>query len=264
MKIKSIYYHNPQALELERMIVWFQKKEYRFISDRELYSVLTKQDTINTKLVFLSFDDAWRTNLSLLPIIEKYNVPVTIFVPVEPVFSGNYWWEFANGDDVELKKKSYKDLSVIISQRKEKITLERSCVTKEELISISDHPLVSIQAHTINHPILTHMSYEDMKKELEEGKRELESIINKKVRFFSYPNGSFSERELCEVSRIYDMAFSIKLSHISLYDNIYALPRIGLAGSFYKDVLKIYGVWPYIRKCLYFFTHNKRFAPYYI
>ena len=51
-------------------------------------------DWTKGKLAYISFDDGWQGNLKLIPIIEKYNVHITIFIAVNPIMSGNFWWEF--------------------------------------------------------------------------------------------------------------------------------------------------------------------------
>lgn len=65
------------------------------------------------KVAYLSFDDGWQSNLNLIPIIDKYQAPITIFVSIDPLFSGNFWWEYALADGIELRDKmklmSYKN-----------------------------------------------------------------------------------------------------------------------------------------------------------
>lgn len=48
---------------------------------------------------------------------------------------------------------------------------------------------MEIGGHTINHPILSKLSYQDAYGEIEGNKRDLESIVNAKIRTFAYPNG---------------------------------------------------------------------------
>ena len=51
-------------------------------------------------MAFISLDDGWRGNLKLLPIFEKYKVPMCIFITTGPIESGNYWWELEFGKEV--------------------------------------------------------------------------------------------------------------------------------------------------------------------
>ena len=251
--IKSIYFHNPTPDGLEKCIVWLQKNGYHFISDCELFDILTIKKTIEKKLAFLSFDDAWKSNLDFIPIIEKYKVPITIFVPIEPLTSGNYWWDYARDDAPAFKELGYEEFLRRVDALKCKMSLKRTCMTVDDIKRLSYHPLVSLQAHTISHPILTKLPDDIVRREILESKTILEEIIGKEVRFFSYPNGSYGKRELEIVSNCFDMAFSIKMRHIKLTDNICELPRIGFTGDYYKDIIKYFGYWPLLKKILLFF-----------
>ena len=258
-QIKSIYYHNPKSSNVELMIVWLQKKGYRFISVDELHKILTQKQIITEKLVFLSFDDAWRNNLDLIPIIERYSVPITIFVPIEPVYSGNYWWEYVACSGKELMELHSNSFKEKLAQFHHQTTLCRSCMSLDDIRRISKHPLVSLQAHSIHHPILTYIDEEDLFSEIVKSKVQLEGIIGKEVRYFSYPNGSYSQRELKLVSQYYNMAFTIEQKHISVNDNLYELPRVSLTGDLLKDILKYYGIWSYIKRFMKSFNRiNKQ------
>ena len=77
--IRPLYFHNPNQEGFEAIIKHLHSKNYKFISIEELYSRLEKNDT-KGKLAYISFDDGWQGNLKLIPIIEKYNVHITIFI----------------------------------------------------------------------------------------------------------------------------------------------------------------------------------------
>lgn len=247
--IKSIYCHNPSPIQLEHILRWLIHRNYRFLSVDELYHCLTDKHTVEGKLAFISLDDAWRSNLELVPIIEKYNVPITIFVPIEPVKSGNYWWEYVPREEREaIKRLDYNEFCHHVTKERQTKTLERSCMTAEEISLLARHPLVSIQSHTLTHPILTCLPDELLEREINESKRQLEAIIGQEVNYFSYPNGTYTTREIEVVRKAYKMAFTTDLHYISLNDDILALPRIEITGRRYRDLLKIYNIWPTIRK----------------
>ena len=110
MKIISLYYHNPIISGFEKMIKHFQNRGYRFISVDELSEIMHQEIAINDKLVFLSLDDGWRQNLKLIPLIEKYNVPICIFISTEPVLSGNFWWEYVSKTRNRAELEKFKNL----------------------------------------------------------------------------------------------------------------------------------------------------------
>ena len=59
------------------------------------------------------------------------------------------------------------------------------------------------------------------------------------------PNGSLSNRKTEMCKRYYSMAFTTEQNNISIKDDIYALPRYALTGSFVRDLLKVWGIWKY-------------------
>lgn len=251
--ILTVYYHNPRPEQLDRLLKHYVSKGYRFVSVEELYSILTEKKEINGKLGFISLDDGWQSNIKLLPVIEKYNAHICIFVATEPLVSGNYWWEYITKQRgrkgmIEFKTLPFKAFYQELEAAKKEIHLERSSMTTEELKEIAKHPLVSIQSHTVNHPILTSVPDDVLKKELVQSKQILEELCGTKMIAFSYPNGSLSDREVNETKTNYKIAFTVEQRHITLKDNIYLLPRIALDGGFYRDLLKINGIWPFIKR----------------
>ena len=250
--IKSIYYHNPTPAQLERTIAWLQRKGYRFLTIDELFDYASGNRPIDGRLAYLSFDDAWRSNLELIPVIEQHAVPITIFAPVEPIESGNYWWEYMPREQRErFKTLDYQEFTARMAELKARQSLQRSCMTADELRSIARHPLVSVQSHTLTHPILTSLPDDIMRREIVESKARLEAIIGKRVDYFSYPNGTYTMREVEAARSAYKMAFTTDLRYISVGDDLLALPRIEVTGRYWRDKLKFYNIWPIIKKiCL--------------
>ena len=79
-------------------------------------------------------------------------------------------------------------------------------MTIDEIETITKHPLISIQSHTINHPILTKLPDDLLDFELSESQKQLEKITGKSIFAFSYPNGSISHREINAAKKYYKSA----------------------------------------------------------
>ena len=252
-KFLSIYFHNPSQKLFEQIVIWLKRNDYRVIEINECYDILANKKVLKEKVAYLSFDDGWNTNISLIPIIEKYKTPITIFVATAPIESGNYWWELADASGEENKKASMKKLEEKIFYKelellKKKIKLKRSSITEEELIMFSKHPLVSIQSHTVNHPILINSSKEILDKELVESKKYLEEKTGKDIIAFSYPNGDFGKREVeCVKNAGYKIAFTTKPDIINTteVEDLLLVPRraINTNGGMYENLAKILGIW---------------------
>jgi len=254
--ILSIYLHYPSKSLFEKIIKWLVSKGYRFISVTELENSI-KSKSVTGKMVFVSLDDGWRSNLELVDLIEKYNVPLTIFIPTEAVEEGNYWWEYASikgqeeytgikrrEDFKKLPENEFREKIAILKQH---YTLPRSCITLEELKILDKHILITLGSHTVTHPVLDRCSAESQKIELSESKRILGQWLNKEVEYFSYPNGDFDEKTI-EIAREcgYRLCFTIKPGKIDVNNiNPYLIPRNAMyenAGIF-ENTSKILGIW---------------------
>jgi len=59
----------------------------------------------------------------------------------------------------------------------------------------------AIGSHTVNHPVLSHISHADMVCEVNDSKKILEDELDQEVRFFCYPKGRYNEAVKDEVRR---------------------------------------------------------------
>ena len=131
---------------------------------------------------------------------------------------------------------------------KKEIKLQRSSITEDELAILAKHPLVSLQSHTVTHPILTNCSKETLDWELVKSKKYIEENTGKEVFAFSYPNGDVGEREIKAVENSgYKIAFTTKDCKINTtsLDNLYLVSRkaINTLGGKYENFAKIIGIW---------------------
>lgn len=251
-KVSSVYFHDPSPELFETVLKWYKKHHYRVISLKELEGLLENRKQPKERLAFISFDDGKRSNLDLLPICEKYNAPITVFVATEPLSSGNYWWEYAvrklgRPKMLELKKLPEKEFYAQLAEIKKGMELERTSMTADELKQFSKHPLVTIQSHTVNHPVLTTSTDETLKMEVTESKKYLENFLGKTIDVFSYPNGNVGKREICALKAAgYRYAFTTKADEIDPANyNSYLLPRMAMNtnGGKYDNLSKMMGIW---------------------
>lgn len=131
----------------EEQLRWLHR--WRRVS--RLHETLRAPD--NRRLTAITFDDGFRDNLTVaLPILEKYQLPMTLFVVAGFVGTGEY-------------------------------------LSREELREISKHPLVTIGSHGLWHRHFTELSKEEARFELLESQRLLESITCQTVDFMAWPYG---------------------------------------------------------------------------
>ncbi len=70
---------------------------------------------------------------------------------------------------------------------------EQRALTLDELKELADNELVEIGAHTVTHPMLAKLPVADQRAEIFQSKSYLETVLDRPVTCFSYPNGSSSE-----------------------------------------------------------------------
>jgi peptidoglycan/xylan/chitin deacetylase (PgdA/CDA1 family) len=218
---------------------------------------------LNERIAIITIDDGWQKNLQLLEIVRKYKVFITIFVTTSAVDEGNFWWEYVgirkkqNKTEKEREIIHIKNLDAnnfyteILNLRSGK-SIDRSALTKEELIQLSRDPFVTIGSHTVTHISLPNKSFEVQKSELSDSKRVLEMWTGKKINFFSYPSGDHN-KELKELVKVcgYKLCFTSEASNLEL-DRIdrYFIPRrcVNDDAGFFEALSKIYGIWYKIKK----------------
>src|SRR5437660_4374246 len=131
------------------------EQQLRWLSRRR--RVVPLVETLNRKeserLVAITFDDGYRDNLRVaLPLLEKYSLPMTLFVVAGFVDREGY-------------------------------------LSEEELREMSRHPLVTIGAHGLWHRHFNRLTLDEAHFELVESRRLLEGIIHEQVDLLACPFG---------------------------------------------------------------------------
>jgi len=256
-KVLSIYFHNPSPKLFERVIKYLHDNSYRFISVDQFNEIIDNK-LVNERSVVITIDDGWQKNLDLLEIVKKYKVYTTIFITTSAVEQGNFWWEFVEiGESltkasmkreiIRIKKLDSKAFSLEILTLKSGAMIDRSALTKEELIQLSKGKFVTIGAHSVNHFSLPDKSYEIQKSELLDSKNTLEFLTGQRIVYFSYPGGDYNE-ELKKLSKEcgYKLCFTTDISEIDLKRiDKYSIPRrcVNDDAGFFEALSKIHGIW---------------------
>ena len=118
----------------------------------------------NSRLVAITFDDGYRDNLTVaLPLLEKFGLPMTLFVTAGFVGREGY-------------------------------------LSEGELREIARHPLVTIGAHGFSHRHFTRLPKDEAHFELLESRRLLESMTGEAIDLMAWPYGECNA-ELEELSK---------------------------------------------------------------
>lgn len=258
----SSLYFSPRhviAADFEKEIAYY-RKNFEIISIDEAFNRIKNNEAFGRKAITLSFDDGFANNLTTaLPILEKYNVPVTIFV--SSVCTENdgrrvLWPEFIaalkyffliDKDSVaslgdKIKTMTYQEREMFLNSiEKEHNVLDKFRTLPEDiwklldntqLVELSKSKVVTIGSHGHNHYNLGQIEKEFAKFELERSKALLESAIQKEVKYIAYPDGSYNEsvKDMAETAGYSgQMAVKYKLPEDKIDKRI--LDRFGISAT---------------------------------
>jgi poly-beta-1,6-N-acetyl-D-glucosamine N-deacetylase len=258
--ILSLCFHAPSKDFFESCVEWLSKNGFHFISVSELEDIINNKKGFPKGAVVITIDDGWQSNLdNIVPVADKYKVPVEIFVSTEVVEKGNgYWWSYVmqakklglSKEPVEFFKTIDNDDRIkILEETKRKIELKREALTVDQVTEVSKSAFVGIGSHSVSHPILPRCSNDASKFEILHSKELLEEWTKKEVKYFAYPNGDFSNREISFLKRYgYTLAFSTEQKYLTKEKlaTPYRLPRFMMVetATFEENICRIVGVWP--------------------
>jgi peptidoglycan/xylan/chitin deacetylase (PgdA/CDA1 family) len=221
--------------------------------------------------VTVTFDDGYLDNLRIaLPILEKYEIPATIYITTGLVDrTAILWWEelelvlkHANFLDfwwagrewhfplrtvaskwaafwqlAELFKPAPTDVQAELMEAlrwpdSPSYCYEKQILSWDEVRELDRHPLITVAAHTVNHPQLRDLHEAAAAREMRISRQRLEQELGHPVPYFAYPYGGAVEagpREfrLCRAEG-FDFAVTTRSGHwqAAHRDHLFALPRI--------------------------------------
>ena len=130
-----------------------------------------------------------------------------------------------------------------------------------EIADLAADPLVTIGAHTVNHPILAKVSEQAVRNELENSRAIIEAALGKRPEHFAYPVGDPTSAGQREFRIAADLGFKTAVTtrpgviFKEHANHLLALPRVSLNGEFqrtrYASVLvsgAATGLWNGFRK----------------
>lgn len=148
----------------ENQVKTLQDAGYTFLTASEFDDIIGGKMKVPQKPVLLTFDDGYRDFYTdAYPILKKYNVKATQYVIAGFLDRPNH---------------------LLTSQLKE----------------IADDRLVEIGAHTMDHVWLRGLDKKTVTYQVEQSKKDLESITGLPVTSFAYPYGAFDQQAIDIVS----------------------------------------------------------------
>ncbi len=211
---------------LDSFLLWLRRKDIDIVSLDEALQRLWNDDP--RRFVVITCDDGYADNFEhMLPVMEKYGAPYTVFVTTHWITREFSYWSgalqrmFSALDEVEiepmgqrftcptLREKTaglhrvldwcYNDcddpgVSLRGVFRKYGISpeavLDEDALSLAQLKALSHSSLVTIGAHTTTHPRLSSLSLADAVADIGDNRDFLQSIVQKPVEHLAYPFGS--------------------------------------------------------------------------
>lgn len=233
-------------------------------------STLTEVGQNDGTCLLPTFDDGYRNNVTeALPVLEKHEIPCLLFITTGFIDGTAYPYELElaeileqadtlslpdRSEPVELHDMSerralYRELrlplkpvppserDVFMDQVARLNDYDRAEMQKEPMLdwddvrTLSEHPLVTIGAHTKSHVLLSHQSWRTAWEEIRSSKEQLEQQIRQPVRHFSYPYGG-NDVVVRQMVRWAGFRYGFttqanRAEHVTMW-NRFSLPRIDI------------------------------------
>jgi peptidoglycan/xylan/chitin deacetylase (PgdA/CDA1 family) len=161
-KCVVLYYHSVPASQQRRFA---RQLDVVLGCARPIRTDEDLTPALRTNRVAITFDDGFENFLTqALPELEKRNIPATVFV-------------IADGMSREFGSDAHAEKLLSLEQ-------VRNLPTR----------LVTIGSHTVSHPLLTQLEESEARREIQDSRTKLETMLDRDVTQFSFPFGGFNER----------------------------------------------------------------------
>lgn len=246
---------------------WFEDCISEILSARQILPLEEVATYRENGSCALTFDDGRRSVVEVVhPVLRKRGLPYTVFICTDLLMGGPVPWfvridHLTDAVDIghlcaewslpnaQVKTKS--ELTVALKE----IPLERILSGLERLEETNQMaPLqperlfirpaditrlaaegVTFGSHTRRHPILSALSTTDQRHEIETSRDEVEELVGVRPSQFAYPNGGRFDFDQGTMSIVrasgFSHAYTTVQRHLSVNDEPFALPRIGLGGN---------------------------------
>jgi len=181
-----------------------QDKQYNIISLNKMSAFLREKTPLPPRSAAITFDDGFKNVYSLAyPILTEHGYTATVFLV--PGHSGkrNRW----NGQP--------KGIPVLDLLDWEEIK-EMACIG------------IDFGAHTMDHPDLSKLSFDQARREILNSKKAIQKHLEKEVPFFAYPYGRYTNEIKALIKDEFSGACSDRFGFLGPESDIYILPRIDM------------------------------------
>lgn len=276
--IANFDHKHVEKAKFEEQLLYLQK-HYEIIALQDFILWRQGEKTFQKPAIMLTFDDGYKNCYTqLFPILKKYNLPATIFLPTkyigtkQPAWYDIQSWCIAQTkkQDVTIQGKKFlletdkQKIAILVQikklmhnnpkQRKEiiqEIINQTACNPKacndRDILFMSwkecremQENNITFGSHSVTHHIMTELNENEIKKEITASKKEIEKHVKKPCIAFSYPfgNNNLSIRKIV-AEEGYNYAFTTTYGTNTEKTNPFQLKRIALNNLYDLNIFKL-------------------------
>jgi peptidoglycan/xylan/chitin deacetylase (PgdA/CDA1 family) len=176
----------PAAFERQMA---FLRARRRVIALSELVDDIARGSTPPAGTVCITFDDGYRDNLTIAaPILEKYQLPATLYLPTGLVERGENQWSDTLRGHANLMEATHEERMAALAQFKSKEPPPRLTMNWDEVRSlVRRYPRFEIGGHTRDHLDLRCHRGEAARAQIAGCAEDIQRELGVRPRHFSFP-----------------------------------------------------------------------------
>lgn len=265
----AITFHRIPSTDRFRQALTAIGRLYRFVTADALHEFLVGGRPLSGAC-HVTFDDGDRSFVErALPVLQALHTPATLFIAPDVLAGGrNYWFQELRYlrqqvDDATIRRQIAAQmgweaaqlapyspvalckalpLSAIwavidgLEQAQGLPPAPPANISLADAIALDRHPLISIGAHSLTHPVLANEDAAEAERQIAGSVGQLAALLGRPVRYFAYPNGAAGldygprEQALLRAAGV-ELAFATDSGVIGRDVDRLAIPRMGLSAS---------------------------------
>ncbi len=253
-RVTLVMFHDIAPENAERAFA-FLKRAYRVISLDDFLLARRKGNPrlLPSRALIITLDDGHIRNRALLPVIEKLDIPVTVFLCAGIVGTNRHFWF------------KYRHPSIHTEQLKRMPNGERlrrlaqagfdpyreaekpQALCREHIEQMRTR--VNFQSHTTTHPCLPQCTDEEAWAEIAGSRQLLEREFGLSICALAFPNGDYSARDIAFVQQAgYACAVTVDFGYNTVRTDPYRLRRLSIDDEDNEDAVcvKASGLWTFL------------------
>ena len=242
--------------EIAEQTFSYLSKNYNIIDLNDFINAIDNRDNtkIPKKALIITFDDGHIRNYEILPVIKKYNIPVTLFLCSSIINSNRHFWFKYKNQSISrerLKHIPNKEKLNILSKsgfEQDKEFDKPQALQKSHIDEMKHY--VNMQSHTLFHPCLPKCDNVEARKEIFNSMEILEREYKLEINAISYPNGDYSERDILLAKEAgYKCGITVDFGFNSIKTDVFRLKRLSVNDTpdLNELIVKASGVWSFFK-----------------